>query len=91
MLDKQLCAAFGIDEFNQWIMKQLDYTEDQLYASEISSPRYIELKAKYETFKAVRDAYCEFNQKKLPFVPSSAGKKACESITYSFEISLFDR
>ena len=102
MLDKQLCAAFGIDKFNQWIMAQLDYIEDQLYASEISSPRYIELKARYQTLKDVRDIYCTLNhdtlKKTLNLKNSSKSETSGinESLssapsTYMFEIILFDQ
>ena len=65
MLNKDLCAAFGIDEYSQWLIKQLDYIEDQLHATEISTPRYLELRGQYDALKAARDAYCTINQNKL--------------------------
>lgn len=102
MLDKQLCAAFGIDKFNQWIMAQLDYVEDQLYASEISSPRYIELKARHQALKDARDVYWALNQNDLKKRINITGCKKLdtpdinetvesEPTTYLFEIILFDQ
>ena len=84
MLDRQLCAVFGIDKFTQWVMKQLDYVEDQLYESEISSPRYIELKSRYQTLKEVRDAYCSLNVKAIK------DQEVSDSNLYHFEIIIFD-
>lgn len=63
MLDKELCALFGVDAFTQYIMKELDYVEDQLNDQNISPVRYIDLKARYETLKEVRDAYCDLKKK----------------------------
>ena len=63
MLDKELCAIFGIDTFTQYIMKELDYVEDQLHEQNISPVRYIELKGRYEALKEVRDVYCELKKK----------------------------
>ena len=63
MLDKELCTLFGIDEFTQYIMKELDYVEDQLYEQNVSPVRYIELKARYEALKEVRDAYRDLKKK----------------------------
>lgn len=89
MLDKQLCAILGIDAFTQWIMKQLDHVEDQLYESELSSPRYIELKSKHQALKEVRDAYHLFTQNKLNKAPE---KEAVDDTpTYQFEVIIFDR
>ena len=63
MLDKELCTLFGIDEFTQYIMKELDYVEDQIYEQNVSPVRYIELKARYEALKEVRDAYRDLKKK----------------------------
>lgn len=63
MLDTELCALFGIDAFTQYIMKELDYVEDQLHEQNISLVRYIELKGRYEALKEVRDVYCELKKK----------------------------
>lgn len=63
MLDKELCTLFGIDEFTQYIMKELDYVEDQLYEQNVSPVRYIELKGRYEALKEVRDAYRDLKKK----------------------------
>lgn len=102
MLDKQLCALFGIDQFNQWVMAQLDYVEDQLYASEISSPRYIELKARHQALKDARDVYWAINQKDSQKRINITGNKElntsdskaiteAEPATCLFEIILFDQ
>ena len=64
MLDKELCELFGVDEFKQYIMKELDWAEEQLYDEHLPPIRYIEVKSKYDTLKAVRDKYCEFINKK---------------------------
>ena len=42
MLDRDLCQLFGVDEFKQFIMKELDWTEDQLNDPSITPLRYIE-------------------------------------------------
>lgn len=84
MLDKELCAAFGIDEFSQWIMKHLDYTEDQLHELQLSTPRYIELKSRYETLKEVRDTYCGINLKAVET------KETHDPNLYHFEMIIFD-
>lgn len=84
MLDKELCAAFGIDKFSQWIMKQLDYVEDQLYESQISSPRYIELKSRHQTLKEVRDTYCGMQMKEIET------QEAPDPNLYHFEMIIFD-
>lgn len=70
MLDKELCAIFGVDAFTQYIINELDYIEDQLYQQNISPIRYIELKARYEALKEVRNVYCDLKKKNLekPFV-----------------------
>ena len=97
MLNKQLCAIFGIDEFNQWLMKQLDYIEDQLYASDISSPRYIELRAKHQALKDARDAYWAINKKQLKEDTSAEigvlkfERDVSTAPTYKFEIIIFDQ
>ena len=65
MLDKQLCAAFGIDEFNQWIASELVHIEEQLYESTVSSPRYIELRVRYQALKDARQRYMDFHYNRL--------------------------
>lgn len=65
MLDKTLCAAFGIDEFNQWIIKQLDYIEEQMHDDNISAPRFIQLQSAHDTLRSVRDIYCKLNLQNL--------------------------
>lgn len=64
MLDKELCELAGIDEYLQTIMKELDWAEEQLYDPNITPIKYIEVKAKYDTLKGMRDAYCKFIKKK---------------------------
>lgn len=68
MLDPQVCKLFGVDEFTQFIMKELDQAEDQLYDPQLTPIRYIEIRSRYDAFKEVRDTYCKFiadkNQKK---------------------------
>lgn len=58
MLDKDVCEALGIDPFAQKIMKELDWAEEQLYDPNITPIRYIEIKARYDTLKELRDTYC---------------------------------
>lgn len=64
MLDKDVCQLFGVDEFKQKIMEELDYAEDQLYDPTLTPIRYIEVKARYDTLKMVRDAYCKYISKR---------------------------
>ena len=63
MLDKELCKLAGIDEYLQTIMKELDWAEEQLYDPAITPIKYIEVKARYETLKEMRDAYCRYRSK----------------------------
>lgn len=91
MLNKTLCAIFGIDKFNQWIMSQLDYLEDQLYSPDITPLKYIEVKAKYDALKEARDAYWAINKESLKNETAANEESAPASTTYKFEIIIFDR
>ena len=64
MLDKQLCKILGVDEFKQYIMKELDYVEDQLNDPQLTPVRYIEVRSRYDALKQVRDEYCKFSASK---------------------------
>lgn len=62
MLDKVLCAAFGIDTYQQWLMAELDAIEDKLHSKLISDNEFLELKGKYDALLAARDHYCAFKK-----------------------------
>lgn len=60
MLDKWLCEQLNIDEFTQYVMAELDKLEDEIHLGNLSATRYIEVKAKYDQMREVRDAYADF-------------------------------
>ncbi len=61
MLDKKLCALFGVDEFAQWLMKELDDLEDILTDKSKTSNETDN--ARYQALLEVRDVYCMFMNK----------------------------
>lgn len=65
MVEKELRAAFGIDEFSEWVASELNHIEDQLSEAAVTSPRYIELKSRYQALKDARKAYMDLHYKKL--------------------------
>ena len=61
MLDKELCEIFGIDEFTQWLMKELDEAEEELSnKGQLVATTSI---LRYQFLKEVRDEYCKYLKK----------------------------
>lgn len=60
MLDKELCKMFGVGEFEQWIIAELDSAEDTLFSDEkMPIEDFIRLSSRYDTLKEVRDVYAK--------------------------------
>lgn len=65
MLDVKVAEMLNIDPFTQYIMKELDDLEDDIYSNEYSQTDLIAIKARYEQMLKVRDAYADYiNNKK---------------------------
>lgn len=59
MLNKDLCKAFNIPAFIQWLMSELDLLEDILHSSKIDPDMYEKTKSRYDVLIEVRDKYFE--------------------------------
>lgn len=57
MLNKELCDIFDIDEFEQYLIEELEHIEDKLNSSFYTKEFKEELKIKYKYFKIILNDY----------------------------------
>lgn len=64
MLNKELCDIFDIDEFEQYLIEELEHIENKLNNSSYTNDFKEELRAKYRYFKIALANYVYIKKKK---------------------------
>lgn len=64
MLDKELCELFDIDEFEQYLVNELEAIEEKLDNHLYSDEFNKELKVKYNHFKTILNDYVHIKKRK---------------------------
>lgn len=64
MLNKELCDIFDIDEFEQYLIEELEHIENKLNNSSYTNDFKEELRAKYRYFKIALSDYVYIKKKK---------------------------
>lgn len=59
---KKLFTAADIDEYLQYIMRELEHCDDVLYGENLSATHFIYWKTRKEAFEEMRDKYCEMKK-----------------------------